>query len=466
MRRTLLATVALLALLLRAALAGDDALGEARKALEAALAAQDAARLRSAIAAVAAEPGERAMKLLAGATAASRDLDVYGDLLRAVTATALASEPALREAARTATKEADWTVRYLFVEALAEIDRPEARQALFAAFEDRHEGVAAHAMRAAATRKVKAAVRPLVDALERAGKKEKGGKLETEARRALGELTGESLTSAGDWRRWWEANEATFDPAGVAAKKARDEDVGTVVRRVEERGEGVYIERLAKGDIFVVAGRLDKTEQVLDSLKLPYTLWKREEAAGKLATLDPKAVLVYNCECDPSKTLRGPAAAALGSFVERGGYLFTSDWSLTEEVVPATGNCLLPGPVTQQQPFESKIALARGAASHPYMRDVFPENPFDAAKMKWHFDGSCCTIRTTPKSTALVECAELGQKYQTPVVAATFRYGKGSVLHVIGHFREQRDGAGDGFAMQQMLVNFIVEKQKFRKKAK
>ncbi len=445
--------------------AGDDRLGEAKKALEAAIAAKDAGRARDALKAIAAEPGEKAVKVVAGATAAARDLDIYADLVQAVTTIAAASDPALREAVRTTSKDGDWTVRFLFVEALSDVDRPEARQGLFAAYEDKHAMVAAQAMRVSGMRKLKSAIGPLIDACERYGKKEKEARLESEARLALGAITGESFSTAGDWRRWWEANEAGFDPAKVAERKARD-DGGTVIRRVAERGEYEFLERLEKGDILVVKGQMDTTEEVLDVLKLPYTLFSRSEVAAKLPSLDPKAVLVYNCDSIPQKKLGEKEAAALASFVERGGYLFTTDWVLTEAIVPAIKDALLPGPTTQQEPFEAKIAPSRAAATHPYMRDVFPANPFEHAKMKWRFDTLCCSIKLTPRATSLVECDELGKKHGAPCVAATFRHGKGAVLHMIGHFRQQKDGAGDGFAMQQMLVNFVVEKQKYRAKGK
>lgn len=291
-------------------------------------------------------------------------------------------------------------------------------------------------------------------------KKEKDGKLETEARLSLGAITGESFTTADDWRRWWAASEAAFDPAKVAEKGEREG--GTVIRRVQERGEYDIIEKLEKGDILVVSGQKDKTSDVLDLLKLPYTTLTRDQLVSKLPSLDPRAVLIYDCNSIPEKKLGAKEGAALAAFVERGGYLFTMDWLLTEALVPAFKDALQPGPMTQQQPFEAKIGPSKAAASHPYMRDVFPANPFEQAKMKWRFDMLCCTIKLSPRATALVECDELARKHQLPCVAATFRHGKGSVLHLIGHFIEQKDGSGDGFAMQQMLVNFIIEKQKFR----
>lgn len=468
LRTALFGLAALIAATAVPARAADDGLAAARRALEAAIAAQDAPRARDALRALVAEPSDRAVKVVAAATAAALEIDISADLVAAVAEMAAADEKALREAMRTASKDGDWMVRFLFVEAISAVDRPEAHQALFAAYDDKHPTVALQALRMSGVRKLKAAVRPLIDAAERFAKKEKDAKLESEARLALSAITGQSFGTAGDWRRWWDQNEARFEPGAVAAADAKSDrdDGGTVLRRVRDRGEYDFLDKLEKGDIVVVKGQKDTMQEVLDILKLPYTLIGREEAVTKLSSLDPGAVFIYNCNSIPQKKLGDREAAALAAFVERGGYLLTTDWVLTEALVPAFKDALAPGPMTQPQPFESKISPSRAAATHPYMRDVFPANPFEQAKMKWRFDELCCTIKPSARAVSLVECEELGKKQGAPCVAATFRHGKGAVLHLIGHFREQKDGEGDGFAMQQMLVNFIVEKQKFRAKAK
>jgi hypothetical protein len=460
--RGLLFLAPVLAICGGAAIAAGDPFADGKQALEAALRAKDEAKAREAIGAIAGEDSERAVKALAAAAAAGRDLDLYRDLVAGIGR--MRSDPAVKEAIRIAGGERDWTIRFLFVEALAAIDRPDARQALFAAFEDRNESVATNAMRACRNAGMKAAIRPLIDACERYEKKDRGGKMQLEALRALSAMTGEGLTSAGDWRRWWDQNEKTFDPAAVVKKKRENEDRGTVLRRVEDRGEYEFLERLEKGDIVVVAGESDECETVLEALKLPFTLVPRKRAAEAVRSLDPRSVLVFDCEGDLDQALRGADAKALAGFVERGGYLFTSDWGLAEEIQPALPGFVGVGPTMPEEPFAVKIQPARGAEKHPYLRDVFPENPYERAKMKWTIDNSAFAIKLTPKATALVESPELGARFGSPAVAVTFRYGQGAVLHVMGHFKMQKDEKGDGFALQQLLVNFIVEKQKFRKK--
>jgi hypothetical protein len=446
------------------AIAGDDAaLARSKKSLESALAARDAVKVREALHEVASEGTDKAAKLLLQVAPAARELDVYPDLVEALSS--FKAEPAVAYLAGEAKKNEDWTIRYLVVEALAGIDRDPARAALFAAFDDRHEGVACCAMRSAASHRLKPAVTPLIDRLEKLEKEkpEEHAKARKEAQRALESLTGQTFGGAGDWRRWWAENEARAEPP---AKKEKGDGAAdeTVVTRVRDRGEGEYLERIAASDVVVVKGDSDECENVLDALQVPHTLLSREDAQKKLASLDPaRVLLVYNCEGDENKALKGDEAKALAGFVDRGGYLFTSDWAINEELAPA-----IPGYISvakeMANEFGVKIAPARGAEKSPLLRDVFPENPYARSQMTWLIDNRAYTFNCAPnKVFPLVESAELLAKGGvSPVVAATFRPGKGAVLHVLGHFKSQKDKSGDGFALQQLLINFIVEKQKTR----
>lgn len=443
------------------AAADDASFKEAARALEAAVRAKDARAAGEAAKRVAEDDSERAAKALFAAAPAARELDFYAALLEALRS--LSSPPAVDVVVETAGGHKDWTSRYLAVEALGGIGDERSRKALFAAFDDKHESVASCAMKTCRARRWKDAIAPLIDRLERLERKEAESRLCGEARRALEGITGKALVSGGDWRRWWAENEKTFSPAPPGAAGGDD-----VITRVRDRGEYDFIEKLEKGDVLVVAGENDKCEEVLDALKVPYELLTRAEAKKRMPALDPKSVVVFNCEGDiEGGALRGDDAKALAAFVERGGYLFTSDWALEEELTTA-----LPGYVSvvrqMEQEIEVKIAPARGAEKHPLLRDVFPENPYAAAGMKWKIDNLAETFKCAPgKALPLVESEELVQKGGgSPTVAATFRHGKGAVLHVLGHFHMQGDASGDGFALQQLLVNFIVEKQKFRAKGR
>ena len=122
--------------------------------------------------------------------------------------------------------------------------------------------------------------------------------------------------------------------------------------------------------------------------------------------------------------------------------------------------------LTQEKDLNVKIEPSQENFDHPFLRDVFPKDPFKLQNYRWKIDSASSTLRFSPKSKVypLVVSKELGQKYSNPTVAATFRHGRGSVLHVLSHFYQQQDASGDGFALQQILANFIIERQKWRKK--
>ena len=119
------------------------------------------------------------------------------------------------------------------------------------------------------------------------------------------------------------------------------------------------------------------------------------------------------------------------------------------------------------------------------MRDVFPTSTWDASKFTWALDSWSELIKIeNPGVEVLVESPELKQKFQNGAVAVAFRWKNGKVvtgnsgkaatgpggkpeaqpglvLHVLGHFKHQKDkDAGDHFALQQLLLNFFLEKKR------
>lgn len=159
----------------------------------------------------------------------------------------------------------------------------------------------------------------------------------------------------------------------------------------------------------------------------------------------------------------------------------------------------------------------RGRAVHPLLKDVFirtkPAKPPKRApgetgiipnlqdkkllKFRWHLDDESKVIDVkSPAVEVLAESPELKQKFHGHgTVACTFFYRGnekkknsnkdaafvvprkkkkisseaviddlpalegGRVLHVMGHFKKQMRPDSDGYALQKMLVNFLVEAQ-------
>jgi len=445
------------------AAADDSGWADAKRSLEQAVQAKDAGALKAAIAKVAKDDSERAVKALLVAAFSAQELDVYKELLAAFAS--MKSKEAVATTIELAREHRDWQVRYLLVEALGGMPAPEAEKALQAAFHDKHESVAGAALRAARAKPSAATVSALIEVLEKLEKKERDGRVYGEAQRSLEAITGEKISSSFEWRSWWKVHEDGFDPKKAAeqAGKSGGDDMHTVLRRIDERGEKQFVDELKKGDIICVSGQFDHVDAVLDHLKLPYEKVDRKDFAQKAAKLDPHSILVFNCHNHDSERFTEAEIKRLAAFVEAGGYVFTSDWELRNVIEKAFTGYIGVGRETGEHEFP--ILPAKAAEKHPYLRDVFPENPFARARFKWKIDNVSYTVKIGKAQAviSLVESAQLGQMYGSPIVACTFRHGKGAVLHVLSHFERQQDESGDGFALQQLFVNFVIEKQKWRR---
>lgn len=161
-------------------------------------------------------------------------------------------------------------------------------------------------------------------------------------------------------------------------------------------------------------------------------------------------------------------AKKLRAFVAGGGYLFTSDWGITLIEKAFRGSVRVGGTVG---PKTVKIAPRRGAEKHALLREVFTVagrgSTTPQRSLRWEIDSSSYLIRTeSAKVEVLVESQELSSSCKAIVV--TFRHDgegcvdgreskAGRVMHTLSHFADQVDRMGD-FALQNMLVNFLVER--------
>jgi hypothetical protein len=397
-------------------------------------------------------------------------------------------------------KSKKWWIRLLLLQVVAKIDSPKAWAVLAGATVETHGTVLEELAGLFSARKNKASIDSLINI--RITAEENGlGDAAFAASSALRSFTDQNLEAGIDWQNWWGRAKTKFDFAKIEAarKKKKDEQaegspgkqgISSVTERIKKRNESKYLERIEKGDVIVVKGVYDQVEEVLENLKIPFTLIPRE----KLAQLKLKAsmVVIFNCH---DKALDKNAAQNLRNFVSAGGYVFTSDWELRNILQHAFPKTLM---AKQQIPEDNVLITPElNAATHPYLRDVFPKNPFKRAKFKWKIDAASDLVNFAKKSgvKSLIVSPELVTKYKLGIVALTFRwrgrvitgkpvhkrsrpttgsrsrdedaldakeYPGGSVLHVLGHFHAQMDSSGDGFALQQLLANFIIEKQKWR----
>lgn len=465
-----------------ALVAPAEAGADAAKKLDLAIAAGDEAAAIAAIGALAAEDDEAAAKaIVAGTVRAAGTIDLEPAALEALAG--MKSEAARRYLAKGARSEKHWPARFLLVAALARLGTPDAEDAVIAALEDREPLVGAAAVGHLSRNATKATVGKLIAALPRLDKEKRLAPVRREVAGALRDLLGLEIEATQDWKNWWDSHAPDrFELlAREVARKAGERGGGDdVVSRLRENHPADYrtVERLSKEDILVFRGRSDRTEQVLEALRLPHTVLERAKLAE--TKLDSASqVLVFNCN-GSGDPLSDDEVKRIRDFVEAGGYFFSSDWELRDLTSRAfPGKVERAGSTPNDETVEVKITAAPEAAGHAYLRDVFPLDPFQRASFAWKLHKWTHLVKLGDGVTPLIVSEELAKlvaerkdargkkapagKGPAPV-AVTFRYGGGAVLHVLSHFQDQRTKEGDGFALQQLLLNFIVEKQKSRAK--
>ena len=194
-------------------------------------------------------------------------------------------------------------------------------------------------------------------------------------------------------------------------------------------------------------------------------------------------------------------------FVETGGYLFTEDMNIEEVVERAfkgviTHTKYLPGRTVQ-------IVPAPGATLHPYLKYVFEAPPSSNAPAmslppegasgetqsikpgefrldaEWKIDEDSPDIKVLKKDivTVLIMSPKLvnaktkdegavavtwgvsGQNIVSTGSSKASYAGGGRVLHVMSHFGKQHSKV-DEFALQNLLLNFLIELNQRRPKGK
>jgi hypothetical protein len=158
----------------------------------------------------------------------------------------------------------------------------------------------------------------------------------------------------------------------------------------------------------------------------------------------------------------GKLADAVGAFVRKGGYVFTSDWGLSilERALPGYvkngGNV---GPKTVA------IRPRAGKEKHEILEGVFYEGARGSTtpykKFLWEIDSASYLVKVERPAAVetLVESAELPRcpavaVVITPDAEAGARPGR--VLHILSHFQKQATQQGD-YALQSMLLNFMLD---------
>ncbi len=233
--------------------------------------------------------------------------------------------------------------------------------------------------------------------------------------------------------------------------KPGDEPADLVRGNLENGQQGGWktVATMDPGEIAVVTGDYDTVQRVLDKLKLRYTTIEPKKFGG--ARLADVKVVIINCPGE----LDGSGILKLRSFVDRGGWVVSTDWALApiKEAFPGYLRNVSLSPETWVG-----ISAVEEAKDDPLLKDVFN---FTGEAPKWYLEERSYLFKVDDKAKdkvrVLIESAEMKKKYNTGCVAATFDYGRGKVLHIVSHLQQVSTDPKAHYAMYQFLANWLIQ---------
>ncbi len=208
-------------------------------------------------------------------------------------------------------------------------------------------------------------------------------------------------------------------------------------------------------NVLEVKGQWDDADHTLRSFGIRHTTIKR----GKLTDipLDDVRVIVVNC----AGNIPAESFQRIRDFVARGGFLISTDWSVHNMVEKA-----FPGFIAWNGgKTENKVVDATVVDADPLL--------FAGAVRTagWKLDDGSQTIRVLRPGVRVLARSQMLTKDDpdhTGILAVVFPFGRGQVLHLVGHFDNNAtlafgnmlpDPAPQiGISLRQALAaNFLIE---------
>jgi len=216
--------------------------------------------------------------------------------------------------------------------------------------------------------------------------------------------------------------------------------------------------RTNERNVKVVKGDYDQGELVMDALGLHHGFLSAPEMAREGVPSEVRAVF-FNCTARPAGR---EALVQLARWVEDGGYLFTSDWAIEfvlEKGFPGYVKPMRDGVRMVMTPDET-ITFTIAPGKHELLAGL----PAETETSRWWLEDSSIpfTIEKPEAVEVLAQSAELERKHGSKFVAITFPYGKGRVVHVLGHMFQKEGNLRGAYAMQRLLINFLYQAIKDR----
>lgn len=194
------------------------------------------------------------------------------------------------------------------------------------------------------------------------------------------------------------------------------------VSRLHSPGLVEQLSAIGGNDIVVVRGSYDHIEKLLDTLKVPYSMMDSEE----IGSHNGGRVMFVNCKEYGSS---GPRKA-VQQFVEEGGRLVTTDWSLSlvSHAFPGKLTKIPKSTIDDVVEIQCPTDIARKWTGQNYAQ----------CSPKWWLEGSSHVYDIGQGVVPIITSEEMKEKYGKPYVASAFTAGKGEIVHFISHLELQR----------------------------
>lgn len=214
-------------------------------------------------------------------------------------------------------------------------------------------------------------------------------------------------------------------------KKAYEASSKLLRKRLEkERPEDLeLLDEIEKSDIIVVTGIYDHAQVNFHMAEIPHTVISPSEVDRLEINADQ--LLFINC---PGTGIGDKGMEIIHSFVESGGMLVTTDWTLLNVL-----EVVFPGFIKY-----NNVATADDVVRVEVLEggeDSFIKNVIDNTDdPQWWLEGSSYPIQIIDqeKVRVLVTSQEMKEKYGEAPIVVSFNVGKGEVIHMTSHFYLQR----------------------------
>ena len=218
----------------------------------------------------------------------------------------------------------------------------------------------------------------------------------------------------GDFKKMEQAYKASSKILERRMAKERPVDLD-ILRKVKE------------SSIIIAAGSYDKIELVLEMINVPFILIQPHEVSQ--IELNPEQILIINCPGN----VNDDALPKIKEFVEKGGFLFTTDWALLnilEKIFPRYLK------YNQRPTADDCVRVEVLDKTNKFLEGLFNEE----ADPIWWLEGSSYPIQILDKTRIrlLIVSKEMQEKYGEDPIVITFDFGEGTVLHMTSHYYLQR----------------------------